>query len=362
MAYLMLVVGLIYSVTWGMGLLFATKSDGPRNIFVPALGLLGFIGLSGMSAMAAKDAMDNPEKLTPAAYMGIKYNQTIEEVEALLGSAEVDPDRSEYNLTGRGLVIPSEISARLPSGENHAEAIPAKLVLTVIGEPGRRNKRGTLGARADNEGNGVSGLQIVLKENENEVTFTEGEDWTYENDDTAETVAKKIGEAIDAHESWSAEGSTELAPTKVIIQAQIDTDDDAEAEAEAEPKKPRNVGTLGNDMEGWVATGANTAIKVGIADNGEPQNFRGGMDSVDLKFWVENEAVLDGNFSMTDRLVLAGFIDGKLKAVRQAGIDLTNEQINNMTEVLTAARVAEEEAIAEAKAAKELKEEQEAAE
>ena len=78
MAYLMLVVGLAYSAIWGMGLLFSSKSDGPRNTIVPALGLLGFLGLSGMSAMAAKDAMDNPERLTPAGYMGIAFNQTIE--------------------------------------------------------------------------------------------------------------------------------------------------------------------------------------------------------------------------------------------------------------------------------------------
>lgn len=339
MAYLMLVVGVVYSVTWGMGLMFASKSDGPRNTVVPALGLIAFLGLSGMSAMAAKDAMDNPQRLTPEGFLGIAYNQTIEDVEALLGSAEVEPDRSTYNLTGRGLVIPSEISARLPAGENSADAIPAKLVLTVVGEAGRRNQRNTLGARAANEGNGLSGLQIVLRENGNEVTFTEGEDWTYENNDTAETVAKKIGEAIDAHESWTAEGSTELAPTKVIIESALET----------------NIGTLGNDMEGWVATGANTALKVGIVDNGSTQNFRGGMDSVDLKFWVETEAVLDGNFSMTDRLVLAGFIDGKLKAVRQAGIDLTTEQINGMTEAITEARIAEEEALAAAEEDKELK-------
>lgn len=345
MAYLMLVVGVIYSITWGSGLLFASKSNGPRNTIVPALGLLAFLGLSGMSAMAAKEAMDNPQLLTPEAFLGIEYNQTIENVEQLLGSAVENPDRASYNLTGRGLVIPSEISARLPTGENTAEAIPAKLVLTVIGDPGRRNQRNTLGAKAANEGNGLSGLQIALRENGNEVTFTEGEDWTYENGDTAEVVAKKIGEAIDAHESWIAEGSTELAPTKVIIESELDT----------------NIGTLGNKMEGWVATGANTALKVGIVDNGSMQNFRGGMDSVDLKFWVENEAVLDGNFSMTDRLVLAGFIDGKLKAVRQAGIDLTTEQINGMADAITEARVAEEAALEAEREAAQAKREQEQA-
>jgi len=334
MAYLMMVIGLAYSVAWGIGLMFASKSDGPKNTILPGLGLLAFIGLTGMSAMAAKDAMDNPENLTPEVYLGLKYNNSVEEVIGRLGPAIQNPDRGSYDLTGKGLVIPSEISARLPAGENDAEAINAKLVLSIIGEPGRRNQRNTLGAKAANEGNGVSGLQIVLKENENEVTFTEGEDWTYENGDTAEAIAKKIGEAIDAHPSWVAEGSTELAPTKVIIESELEA----------------NIGTVGNGQEGWVATGKNTGVKVGIVDNGSTQKFRGGMDSVALKFWIEEEAVLDGNFSMTDRLVLVGFIGDELKAARQFGIALTPEQMTTVQDSIAADKLAEEEAEEKAKA------------
>jgi hypothetical protein len=334
MAYLMMVIGLAYSVAWGIGLMFASKSDGPKNTILPGLGLVAFIGLTGMSAMAAKDAMDNPENLTPEVYLGLKYNNSVEEVIGRLGPAIQNPDRGSYDLTGKGLVIPSEISARLPAGENDAEAINAKLVLSIIGEPGRRNQRNTLGAKAANEGNGVSGLQIVLKESENEVTFTEGEDWTYENGDTAEAIAKKIGEAIDAHPSWIAEGSTELAPTKVIIESELEA----------------NIGTAGNAQEGWVATGQNTGVKVGIVDNGSTQKFRGGMDSVALKFWIEEEAVLDGNFSMTDRLVLVGFIGDELKAARQFGIALTPDQMTVVQDSIAADKLAEEEAEEKAKA------------
>lgn len=331
MAYLILAIGLIYSVAWGVGLGFAAKSSGPKNTIIPGLGLLGFLGLSGVSAMAAKDAMNNPENINPTVYLNLKYNMSLEEVTALLGQPVENPDRASYDLTGKGLVIPGNISARLPAGENDAEAISAKLVLSIIGEPGRRNQRNTLGAKADSEGNGVSGLQIVLKENSNEVTFTEGEDWTYENGDTAEVVAKKIGEAIDAHPSWIAEGSPESAPTRVII----------------EPELEANIGVIGNELEGWVATGTNTGVKVGIADNGEPQRFRGGMDSVSLKFWYEDEAVLDGNFSMTDRLVLIGFIGDKLNAVRQSGINLLPDQMTLVQDAIAEAK-AEEEAAAEA--------------
>ena len=343
MAYVMLVVGLAYAGFWAFGLKCAAKSTGPRNLFIPSMGVFGFLGLSAVSALAAKSAMDNPELLTPNAYMTLKYNNSTADVLGQLGPEVQNPDRRSYDLTGKGLVIPSEISARLPAGENQAEAINAKMVLTVIGEPGRTNQRNTLGAKAANDGNGVSGLEIVLKENGNEVTFTEGAEWTYENGDTAETVAKKIGEAIDAHPSWAAEGSTELAPTKVIIQSELEG----------------NLGEIGNGQEGWVATGQNTGVKVGIVDNGSAQRFRGGMDSVSLKFWYEKEAVLDGNFSMTDRLVMVGFIGDQLKAVRQFGIELTPDQMTSMQEGIATDREAEkaakdaarEEAEAAAKAA-----------
>jgi hypothetical protein len=343
MAYLILVLGIGYSAAWGMGLLFATKSAGPKNTIVPALGLLAFLGLSGVSASAAMNAMDTQQRLDTPSYLKLAYDQSLEDVEGMLGKSIENPDRSTFDLTGKGIVIPSEISARLPSGENNAEAIPAKLILTIIGEPGKRNQRNTLGGKAANEGNGLSGLQIVLKENENEVTFTEGEEWTYENGDTPEAVAKKIGEAIDAHESWNAEGSPEIAPTKIIIESALET----------------NIGALSNKMEGWVATGANTSTKVGIVANGSAQKFRGGMDSVTLKFWLEKEAVLDGNFSMTDRLVLVGFVDNKLRAVRQSGLDLTIEQRGIVQDGITDARIAEEEAIAAAKLDEAMKAQQE---
>ena len=74
------------------------------------------------------------------------------------------------------------------------------------------------------------------------------------------------------------------------------------------------------------------------------------MDSVTLKFWLEEEAVLDGNFSMTDRLVLVGFIGDQLKAVRQFGIDMTSEQMTSVQDSIIADREAEEEAKAAAEA------------
>jgi hypothetical protein len=314
MAYLVFVVGLIYSAVWAAGLLFSTKSVGDKNPVIPAIGLLAFLGLSGMSAMAAKDAMDNPDRLLPEAYMSLKWSQTVDDLSSLLGSPHDGPPGNTQTLAGMGLIVPGEISSRLPDDAWDADAISARLILTVLGEPGRRNQRDTLGAKAETEKNGMAGLQIVLKENTNEVTFTEGQEWTYENGDTAEMVAKKIGDAIDAHPSWIGEGSPESSPTKVIISPELDT----------------NFGTKGNDMEGWVATGKNTSFKVSYTASGEPQKFTGGKDSVSLKFWYEQEDVLDGNFSMTDRIIMVGFLDNKLSSVHQSGISLTSEQIDDV--------------------------------
>lgn len=329
MAYLILVIGILYSIAWAAGLSFSLKSSGEKSPWIPALGLIAFVGLSVMSGLAAKDAMDAPEQITASGYTSLSFNMTPDEVAAVLGAPEVDPQRERFDLAGRGVTIPSVVGARLPSGENLAEALSAKLVITISGEASRRGAWGKLGAKANNEGGGVAGLQLVLKENDNETTFTEGEEWTYENGDTPEIVAKKIGEAIDAHPSWNAEGSTEEAPTKVIIS----------------PELEENFGDAGNKLEGWVATGPNTGVKVGIMDDGSPQRFRGGMDSALLQFWFEKEAVLDGNFTMTDRLVLVGFIDDKLKAIRQSGIDLTAAQIAALDDALEEARAAEEEAM-----------------
>jgi hypothetical protein len=62
---------------------------------------------------------------------------------------------------------------------------------------------------------------------------------------------------------------------------------------------------------------------------------------------------------MTDRLVLVGFVDNKLRAVRQSGLDLTIEQRGIVQDGITDARIAEEEAIAAAKLDEAMKAQQE---
>ena len=126
MAYLMLVLGIGYSVAWGMGLMFASKSDGPKNTILPGLGLLAFLGLSAVSASAAKTAMDTDQRLHTESYMGLAYDQTLGDVEGRLGKALADPDRSTFDLTGKGIVITQILQVVFPAW------VPFHYQLTIL--------------------------------------------------------------------------------------------------------------------------------------------------------------------------------------------------------------------------------------
>jgi hypothetical protein len=311
MAYLLVVAGLVYTLAWGAGLMFSLKSEGQKNPLIPIMGLVVFITLSAVAGQASMAAMKNPPRLTVAAFNGLQEGMPSKEVVGVLGGADANPDRVAMDLNSRGVSVPSAVAGRLTPGENIAEATSARLSLTIIGEPSRRNAREGLGAVSEDEKNGLVGLQVVLTENGNETSFIEGEHWTYENGDTAELVAAKIGEAINAHPSWGAEGSTEDAPKKVFIESVLDT----------------NRGDLGNEMKGRVASGPNSAVRVGYREDGKWVQFRGGQYSVEVQFWTEDDIVLDGDFSMTDRLILVAYVDDKITegGIRQAGLGLPAE-------------------------------------
>ena len=83
MAYLLLVVGILYTLAWAAGLSFSLKSTGKTTVWIPVLGMLAFIGLAVTSGMSASEAMDNPPTLTPSAYSGLAYNMTQDQVAAL---------------------------------------------------------------------------------------------------------------------------------------------------------------------------------------------------------------------------------------------------------------------------------------
>jgi len=308
MAFLLLTVGLLFTAGWAIGLAFSVKSDAPKNPIIPAAGVLLFIGVSLIAMNASMEAMDNPPRLTPSAYDSITDGMAPDAVQGILGPALTKPDRSALDLPGKGVSLPSEIVARLAQGQDSAEAVQARLSINIEGTPSKRNAKEGLGASAIKGLNGVVGLQIILTENGNTATFTEGEHWKYENGDTAEAVAKKIGDAINAHASWTAVGSPESAPKRVNITSSLES----------------NNGTNGNSMTCRAApTATNTAVRVGYKNDGSVVAFRGGQDSVALQFWLEQDGALDGDFTMTDRLVVVGYVDNKVHSMKQAGLGET---------------------------------------
>jgi hypothetical protein len=308
MAFMLLAIGVLFTIGWGIGLIFSLKSDAPRNPVIPALGILAFLWLGYTGLSAAMKTMDNPARLSGIAYDTIKDGMSPDQVNAVFGAPMVKPDRQQLDLAGKGVSLPGEIVARLAQGEDRAEAVSAKLSITIEGEPSKRKAKTGLGASAANEGNGLVGLQIVLAESGNETTITEGEHWTYVNLDTAEMVAQKIGQAIDAHPSWAAQGGSDEAPKRITIQSELAS----------------NGGEPGNNMTCRAAPkGKNTAVRVGYRDDGGTVSFRGGQHSVELRFWLEKDQVLDGDFTLTDRLVVVGYMNEQVKTMKQAGLGVT---------------------------------------
>ena len=160
------------------------------------------------------------------------------------------------------------------------------------------------------------GLTIVLVENENETRIVEGEHWNYEDDMTAEDVAKKIAEAIDATDAWAAEGSTDDEPTMVTIT----------------PALEANYGTACNDGKCTVQIAAASepeeegapldvtgAVRIRSRSDGKPADFRGGEDETFVKIWQEDGVLLDGDFSTDNRMIIAGFIKGELVGKTHSG-------------------------------------------
>ena len=322
MGYLVLLICAVYAALWAAGLLFSLRSDGQKAIWIPALGLLLFLGGTAQSALYVQAAMQNPPRLNEANYTRIQLGMTPDEVSALLGTPQ--PDDREFNLQEFSLVTPREVSGRL-RGARQADARDARLIIKISGEPSEANLRKGegLGAPATYERGGLMGLDLMLVENGNEVHFIEGTDWNYEDNMTAEDVAKKLGELIDAHPSWVAVGSPEEDPNAIIITPELE---DNKGSACNEVCAGRVVSsetiTEGEGDKAQQKPVATNAVKVRGVVDGSQQKFVGGEDEALVKYWFEDGVLMDADFSTGDRLVIGGFIDNKLVGIVQSGIAL----------------------------------------
>jgi hypothetical protein len=323
MVYLLLAFAGIYSLLWLIGLALAVRST-ERNLAIPAIGLLGFLGLTGFAGMKTTEAMDNPHKLTAEKYNQLKEGMTPDEVKALFG--EPSPIDEKYELTTYHIGMPKGLNRSLSMDQRHIDRVEASIKVKISGEPskaqlGRRDEG--LGAPANAERNGLTGASIKLVENGNETIITEGEHWTYEDDDTPEIVAKKIAEAIEATEAWSAVGSTDEEPQMLTITPKLEANfgtacndtctvqvlpaTEPEPVAEGEEEKPLDV------------TGA---IIIRSKTDGKPQEFRGGSEEAYVWIWDEDGRVLDTDFSNEDRIVVVGFDKHKVISSVQAGLGI----------------------------------------
>ena len=327
MAYLVLAISLLYALIWGAGLMLSLRSDGKKTVWIPVLGLLLFVGFSAGSAMAVQTAIANPPRLTVESFLSAKTGMTPEDLNGVFGTPKADEIaydfKGEYNLN-----FPEEVNNRL-RGERHAEQIDAKLSIKITGEPGRAHpRRGEgLGATADEEKNGLLGVEINVMENGNLLRIVEGAEgsaseleeepegtvevkyWQYESDMTAEEVAKRLGELIDETDAWHAEGSPDSDPRSVIIT----------------PENEENGGTVCNTVCSAQVQNVTTAVSIRGFTDATEQNFKGGEDETWVKVWQEDGILMDADFSTANRMIIAGFIKGEMVGIVQSGLVLPPE-------------------------------------
>ena len=327
MAYLVLAISLLYALIWGAGLMLSLRSDGKKTVWIPVLGLLLFGGFSAGSAMAVQTAMSNPPRLTVETFQAATTGMNGEDLNGLFGTPKAD--ETEYDFKGEySLVFPEEVNNRL-RGERHAEQVDAKLAIKISGEPGRAHpRRGEgLGALAEEEKNGLLGVEIVVMENGNMLRLVEGEDgsaseleeepegtvevkyWQYETDMTAEAVAKLLGELVDETDAWHAEGSPDSDPRSVIITPELEA----------------NGGTVCNTVCSAKVQNVTTAVGIRGFTDGTEQSFKGGEDETWVKVWQEDGVLMDADFSTSNRMIIAGFINGEMVGIVQSGLTLPPE-------------------------------------
>lgn len=324
MVYLLLAFAGIYSILWIVGLALTLRSP-ERNLVVPALGVLGFLGLTGFAGMTANEALDNPHQLVADKYTKLEVGMNPDQVKALFG--DPSPIDQKYELTTYHIGMPKGLNRSLSKDQRHIDRIEATAKIKISGEPSRARlgRRGEgLGAPANRERGGLTGVSIKLVENENETIITEGEHWTYEDDDTPEIVAKKIGEAIEATEAWSAVGSTDEEPNMVTITPALESNfgtacNDGNCTVQVVPATEPEPVAEGEEEPEIDVTGA---IIIRSKTDGKPQDFRGGAAEAYVWIWDEKGVVLDTDFSNADRIVVVGFDDHKVVSFVQAGLGI----------------------------------------
>ena len=431
MAYIILGVGILYTLYWLLTFLFSMRSRGERSFFIPLLFILVFGGVGAFGFAKLSAAKSNPDKLTAVLYQKLSLGMSPEEVVKSLEPLQpLDMDsihkdnKARYELSTNKIKMPPEVMTRLGSGEYTAPRTEAFLSFAVTGEPSKaipnpkpkeKSKEekdqpdtfdSMLGHPATKSMNGVVGLKIrffqedveaarearkeyAAKENElkeanktpkeiaeamphliipgakdkKEIVIEEGVDWTFAPEQTTASIAKslcekiasksggdfvceykfqeeydKCSDACEKGESWVsyyksvAEESCSESKSKdkncvqntcisECVLLEVESFDNR-FNIKVNPDSAAYMGVLGNAWSAQLDSGPSQAVLLRETTSGSPIAFRGGADAADLKFWEENDILLDDDFLTNSRLVVAGFVNGKLVAVGQNGIEL----------------------------------------
>lgn len=175
----------------------------------------------------------------------------------------------------------------------------------------------------------VPGIFQPVAQDNKEWIITEGEDWKYEDNMTPPQVAEAIANAITAKLSdfvavYELDEDAFIPNSNVSIRPKYCLTDAKDEECPDESINPYS-GEAGNQLRAQVMTGPNDAVKLGRSTDSSYQQFFGGSDAVSLFFWKEEEVLIDDDFRMNPRLVVAGLVRNQLVALGQNGLDITKE-------------------------------------
>ncbi|MGC6510685.1 MAG: hypothetical protein ACON4U_19860 [Myxococcota bacterium] len=410
MVYIVIAFGAVFLLFWGLTLMFAFRSTGERSIFIPSFFILIFLSIFTFGGIKWKEAQENPDLLTVSNLTSIQFGAEREEVAKVFGEREdltlFSPEElRKYDLSTNRINVPLNIRSRMKPGEYQADRLEAGIKFSVVGDPSTRGfakplRRDeihpvTLGSTAES-GNGVTGMVLRIYLNDadaeqkikderkaaveaakeaktdlpefspmivpaldgKEWMFSEGTDFTYDDNEDDESLVAEIAAIIDATPEFCTEFDPEDDPIRFEVKPECGCEkfnallrqgNSAFAKPAVEGCKEQYseegnyLGENGNNLRMQVlfrsdstsdelSATPNRSVFVNGSSSSKPQSFRGGYNKAALDYWYEIDPLLDDDFNTTPRLVVAGYISDKLVSLGQNGLFFPEGEYFNIPE------------------------------
>ena len=142
MAYVILGFGGIFTLFWGLALLFAFKTDkSERNILIPTFFVVVFGAIVGVGFSIFAGHEENV--LVEASYLQLQKGMSVEEAQKLFGGKLIDltqldnREKEAFDLTRNRIEIASTVKSKMKSNSYILERTEAKQTVTFKGDPSK---------------------------------------------------------------------------------------------------------------------------------------------------------------------------------------------------------------------------------